>query len=79
MWQMKLWTFFELVGVSFCVQEASLFSLAPHSLIEGGIFWLIRLQIITVSDGIVCVIIICNPVWEPGFQTVKLPCINLIY
>ena len=47
MWQMKFWTFFELVSVSFCVQEASLFSLAPRSLIEGGIFWLIRLQIIT--------------------------------
>ena len=47
--------------MSFCVQEAFLFSLAPHSLFEGGIFCLIRLQIIT-SGGIVCVIIICNPV-----------------
>ena len=35
---------------------ASLFGLAPHSLIEGGF------QIITVTSGIACVIIICNPV-----------------
>ena len=34
----KILNFFELVSVSFCVQEASLFSLAPHSLFEGGIF-----------------------------------------
>ena len=47
MWQIKFWTFFEIVNVSvdgfLCtrnVNVACLFSLAPHSLIEGGIFWL---------------------------------------
>jgi len=48
MWQIKFCTFFEIVNMSSCrwlfvykkCNPASLFSFAPPSLIEGGIFWL---------------------------------------